>query len=109
MGWRSRRTTTHVLSNGARADRYGKTVGPYRGAMKRVKKGNKAKFKKGEQVTVFGREGLIDNSYEHDGIIYYRIEWNKARKTWYDQHIGQEPSKFGWSEARHIRRVNDVN
>jgi len=86
--------------------KYGKTIGVYNPKFKRIKKGNKVKFEKGERVHVGGRQGIIDDSYQYDGVIFYRIEWDEVRLTWYDKYIGQEPSKFGWSESRLIGRVD---
>lgn len=113
MSWRSyrasiRRAGDRLLSNGARADRYGKTVGPYKPKYGPKKKGNRVKFEFGEKVTVGGCEGTIVDHYEYDRVFFYRIKWNEPQLTWYDKHVGQPASHYGWEQSRFIRR-KDVN
>ena len=87
-------------------NKYGKTAGVYTPKSTRVKKGNKVSLTNDESVTVGGRPGRIRDRREIQGIFFYFIEWNEARLTYYDRLIGQEPSKFGWSQSRFIRRAD---
>lgn len=112
MSWSPRRRHGYgkqILSNGCRADRYGKTV-RFTTKYKRKKcKENRRKFEMGTEVVLDGRSGKLVDSYIHENVIFYRIEWDEPRATWYDKLIGQEPSRYGWCEARFIRRKDGDN
>lgn len=85
--------------------KYGKTAGIYTSKYKRKKcRENKQIFALGTHVEVRNRTGIITDSYTHENIIFYQIEWDEPRKTWYDDKIGKEAARFGWSEARFIKK-----